>query len=38
MAQDQRQLTPIDCANLNGQDFCLKYLSDVIGMKELVST
>ena len=31
MAQDRRQLTPIDYANFSGQDLCLKYLNDVIG-------
>ena len=31
MARDKRQLTPIDYANISGQDLCLNYLHDVIG-------
>ena len=32
MARDSEQLTPVDYASVNGQDLCLNYLSDVLGM------
>ena len=31
MVQDRRQLTPVDYAQINGQDFCFNYLNEVIG-------
>ena len=32
MARDTEQLTPVDYAIVSGQDLCLNYLNDVLGM------
>ena len=32
MARDAEQLTPVDYAGANGQDLCLNYLNDVLGI------
>ena len=32
MARDTEQLTPVDYACVNGQDLCLNYLNDVLGI------
>ncbi len=34
LARDLSQRTPIDYANANGQELCLKYLNEVIGRWE----
>lgn len=31
MLQDKRHLTPVDYAQINGQDLCFNYLNEVIG-------
>ena len=31
MLPDRKQFTPIDHANIHGQDLCLNYLHEVVG-------